>query len=110
MMAHDEVLEQRIQAVLGDRPNLEAKRMFGGVGFMLQGNMACGVHDDYLIVRVGPDRYEEALKAPHVRVFDMTGRPIRGWVAVSAEGAESDNELSAWVQKGIDFALTLPPK
>jgi len=109
-MAHDEVLEQRIEALLGDRPNLEAKRMFGGVGFMLLGNMACGVHDDYLIVRVGPDRYEEALAEPHARVFDMTGRPMKGWVTVSVKGVESDQELSTWVQKGVDFALTLPSK
>jgi len=109
-MAHDEVLELRIQAVLGDRPNLEAKRMFGGVGFMLQGNMACAVYDGYLIVRVGPDRYQEALDEPHAREFDMTGRPRRGWVTVATEGVETEQELCAWVQKGVDFALTLPPK
>jgi hypothetical protein len=109
-VAHDEALEQRIGEALAEQPGLVAKRMFGGVGFMLQGNMACGVHKEMLIVRVGPERYEAALGRPHTRVFDMTGRPMRGWVMVEPDGVGSDAELTAWVQQGVEFALSLPPK
>ena len=109
-MAHDEILEQRVRSLLSDRSDLQIKRMFGGVGFMLQGNMACGVHSDYLIVRVGPERYEEALALPQTRVFDLSGRPMTGWITVAAKHLNSDEDLSAWLQQGVDFALTLPPK
>ncbi len=84
--------------------------MCGGVGYMLRGNMSVGVHKDELIVRVGPARYEEALGRPHARPFDMTGRPMKGWVWVGQEGFEDDADLEAWVQRGVDFALSLPPK
>ena len=84
--------------------------MFGGVGFIVKGNMACGVHKDALIVRVGPERYEEALARPYTRPFDITGRPMKGWVMVEWEGYKSDEDLQGWVQQGIDFALTLTPK
>ena len=109
-MAYDEGLAQRIGDTLADLPGLVEKKMFGGVGFMVQGNMACGVNGDDLIVRVGPARYEEALGAPHAREFDLTGRPMRGWVAVSPAGTEADRELEGWVQQGVDFARSLPPK
>lgn len=109
-MAYDEGLAQRILDVLGERDGLEPKKMFGGVGYMLRGNMSVGVHKDELIVRVGPARYEEALGRPHARPFDMTGRPMKGWVWVGQEGFEDDADLEAWVQRGVDFALSLPPK
>jgi hypothetical protein len=109
-MAHDEGLAQRIREILGDLPGLVEKAMFGGVGFMLQGNMACGVHKDKLVVRVGPARDAEAMGRSHARRFDITGRPMKGWVMVAAEGYEPDAELQEWVQLGVDFARTLPPK
>jgi TfoX/Sxy family transcriptional regulator of competence genes len=109
-MAYDEGLTQRIEDVLGDRPDLVAKKMFGGVGFMLRGNMACGVNKDNLIVRVGPERYEQALSQPHVKEFDITGRPMKGWISVEPAGYEADDDLNRWLQQGIDFALSLPPK
>jgi hypothetical protein len=109
-MAYDEGLAQRIRELLGERPGLVEKRMFGGIGFILHGNMACGAHKDALIVRVGPQRYEEALGRPHTRQFDITGRPMKGWVMVGPDGTESDQDLQEWVQRGIDFAGTLPPK
>ena len=84
--------------------------MFGGVGFMVQGNMACGVHGDGLIVRVGPEEYQRAVMEPHTRPFDLTGRPMKGWVVVVPEGYASDDDLRTWVQDGVDFALTLPAK
>jgi TfoX/Sxy family transcriptional regulator of competence genes len=109
-MAYDEGLAQRIQDSLQETPGLVEKKMFGGIGYMLHGNMACGVNQDTLIVRVGPDRYEEALSRPHTKVFDMTGRPMRGWIVVTPEGIEEDDKLEQWIQQGVDFALSLPPK
>ncbi|MGD9049397.1 MAG: TfoX/Sxy family protein [Anaerolineae bacterium] len=109
-MAYDEGLAQRIRDSLQEAPGLVEKKMFGGIGYMLQGNMACGVNQDTLIVRVGPDRYEEALSRPHTRVFDMTGRPMKGWVVVAPEGIEEDDDLDQWIQQGVDFALSLPAK
>lgn len=109
-MAYDEGLAQRIREVLGELPGLVEKKMFGGVGFMVGGNLACGVNKNDLIVRIGSERYEEALTQPHARVFDLTGRPMTGWVTIAPEGYESDDALKGWVQQGIDFALSLPAK
>ena len=109
-MAYDEGLAQRVRDLLEGHPGYVEKKMFGGVGYMLRGNMACGVNKDDLIVRVGLDRYEEALTQPVARVFDMTGRPMKGWVVVEPQGVEEDEDLEGWVQQGVDFALTLPPK
>ena len=109
-MAYDEVVARRVRAVLGSEPDLVEKKMFGGVGFLLRGNMACGVNKQDLIVRVGPDRYEEALAGPNTRPFDMTGRPMRGWIVVTSEGYDSQDDLARWVKEGADFALALPPK
>jgi TfoX/Sxy family transcriptional regulator of competence genes len=77
-MAYDELLAVRMRAALGPLPNLVEKKMFGGVGFLINGNMACGVHKNNMIVRVGPAKYKEALARPHTRPFDMTGRPMSG--------------------------------
>lgn len=109
-MAYDEGLARRVRVLLEGHPAFTEKKMFGGTGFMLQGNMACGVNKDDLIVRVGPDRYEAALAAPHTRVFDMTGRPMTGWVVVAPAGCASDAGLEDWVRQGADFALSLPAK
>jgi TfoX/Sxy family transcriptional regulator of competence genes len=109
-MAYDEVLAQRIQQILIDQPALVSKKMFGGVGYILHGNMACGVHKESLIIRVGPDNNDQALSQPHTRPFDITGRPMTGWVMVAPEGCKSDEALEAWVRLGVDFALTLPGK
>jgi TfoX/Sxy family transcriptional regulator of competence genes len=109
-MAYDEGLAQRVRDVLGERPGLLERKMFGGIAFMIRGNMACGVREDRLIVRVGPVDYERAVMEPHTRPFDLTGRPMTGWVVVVPEGYESDDDLRAWVEQGLDFALTLPPK
>ena len=109
-MAYDEGLAQRIEDALADQTSLVAKKMFGGVGYMIQGNMACGVHGDSLIVRVGPAAYEEALGQPRARPFDMTGRPMKGWVYVDQQAISSEGDLKAWIERGVAFALTLPPK
>ena len=109
-MAYDEVLAGRIRSVLDQQPGLVEKKMFGGVAFLVQGNMACGVHKDMLIVRVGPDAYDETMKYPHTRPFDMTGKAMKGWVMVEPGGFTSQADLQEWVAAGLDFALTLPPK
>jgi hypothetical protein len=93
-----------------DIGGLEEKRMFGGVGFLLAGNMACGVNRRDLIVRVGPEGYERALAERDTKEFDMTGRPMKGWIVVQAGGYESDEHLRAWIQRGVEFTGSLPPK
>lgn len=109
-MAYDEGLAQRIREILEEKPGYDEKKMFGGVCFLLHGNMACGIMDYDIIVRVGPENYEKSLNLPHARKFDITGRPMKGWVMVSHKGHESDKDLDNWVHRGIDFALSLPPK
>jgi len=109
-MAYDEILASRVNAILAGRSGLLEKRMFGGIGYLLNGNMACGVHKKCLIVRVGPDRYPAALKQDHTKVFNITGRPMTGWVMVSPEGIADEQNLKQWVQQGVEFASTLPPK
>lgn len=109
-MAYDEKLSLRIRVLLANVSGLEEKKMFGGVGFLVNGNMACGVHKNSLIVRVGPEKYMAALSNEHAGVFDMTGRPMTGWVMVSNPGFEKDNELFDWVQQGLEFARSLPPR
>ena len=109
-MAYDEGLAARMRIVLETEHGLEEKHMFGGIGFLLNGNMACGVHKDWLIVRVGPERYAELIGTKNVRDFDMTGRPMKGWIVVEQEGYAEDSDLSDWIRLGIDFAATLPPK
>jgi TfoX/Sxy family transcriptional regulator of competence genes len=109
-MPYNEPLAQRMRILLAGQPGLTEKKMFGGVGFMLNGNLACGVHAQDLIVRVGPERYTPTLARPHTHPFDMTGRPMTGWVTVESSGYESDAALQDWVRQGIDFARTLPAK
>ena len=109
-MAYNKDLAQKIRDVLGEVPVLTEKQMIGGIGFMIQGNMACGVNKDDLIIRVGPDQYDYALTEDHTRVFDMTGRPMRGWIVVTSKGYEAMSELKDWVERGIIFAKSLPPK
>jgi len=109
-MAYDEGLAQRVRELLEEEPGFDEKRMFGGIGFLIYGNMACGIIGDDLIVRVGKENYEDLLQLPHLRKFDLTGRPMRGWVMVSPEGCESDEDLSEWIERGVDLVLSLPPK
>jgi len=109
-MPYDELLAARMRTAIGPLPNLEEKKMFGGVGFILNGNMACGVHKNDMIVRVGPEKYEEALSRPHTRVFDMTGRPMAGWVVIEPAGCASESDLKGWVEQGLAFARSLPGK
>ena len=109
-MAFDEGLAQRLREQLVDDPRVAEKRMFGGLSFMLNGDMAVGVLDDHLIVRIDKDEHDDALAEPNVREFDLTGRPSRGWIVVQAEGLEADDELTRWVECGKTYAGSLPPK
>jgi TfoX/Sxy family transcriptional regulator of competence genes len=109
-VAYDEALAARVRSILTGRKGLAEKRMFGGLAFLVNGNMCCGVHGDELILRLAPEQAEEALREPHVRVFDMTGRPMKGWVLVSPGAVETESALSSWVGRGAEFAASLPPK
>ena len=109
-MAFNEALAQRMRKALARRKNIQEKKMFGGIGFLLNGNMLVGAWKDSLIVRLGPENGEEALQEPHVREFDITGRAMKGWVLVDLEGIEGDDELSTWIQRAIKFVEKLPEK
>ena len=109
-MAFSEALADRIRQRLARRKGVEEKKMFGGVGFLLHGNMLVGVWKDSLIVRLGPEEGEEALKEPHVSEFNITGRAMKGWVLVGPEGVEDDEQLTAWIERAMRFAGTLPAK
>jgi hypothetical protein len=84
--------------------------MFGGIGFLLDGNMLVGIWKESLIVRLDPAEYEEALEEPHVKEFDITGRPMKGWVLVAPEGLEEEEPLRGWIQRAKVFVSTLPAK
>ena len=109
-MAYDEGLAERVRERLAGEAGLQEKAMFGGIAFMLDGNMSVGVSREDLMVRVGPDGTDDALAQPHARLFDMTGRPMRGWILVAPEGVEDDEDLAAWVARGVAYARSLPPK
>ena len=109
-MAFDEALAARIRDALGRKRGVEEKTMFGGVGFRLHGNMLVGVWKDSLIVRLGPDEGDEALKEPNVKEFDITGRPMRNWVLVGPEGVQNDEQLAGWIQRAVKFVGALPAK
>jgi TfoX/Sxy family transcriptional regulator of competence genes len=109
-MPYDELLAIRMRAALGPQAGLVEKKMFGGIGFLVNGNMACGVHKDDLIVRVGSQNYAAALARPHTHPFDMTGHPMAGWIMVGPEGCENESALKTWLEQGMAFARSLPPK
>ncbi|MFN8526824.1 MAG: TfoX/Sxy family protein [Chloroflexota bacterium] len=109
-MAFDEHLAGRIRAHLSSRSDVVEKKMFGGICFMVSGNMACGVHKDSLIVRMGPDQAAARLERPGARVFDLTGRAMKGWLTVEPAGLTSDATLHEWLELGTAHAASLPPK
>ncbi len=109
-MAYSEALADDIRARLSDRPGVSEREMFGGIAFMIDGNMAVGVSGDELMVRVGKDAHEEAVSRPGARTFDMGARPMKGWINVSAEGFATDEDFAAWIDQGVSFAADLPPK
>ena len=108
-MAYDADLANRIRELIGAEPDLTEKKMFGGLAFLTDGNMTMGVHGDDLIVRIAPDDTPTALAEPGVRPFDITGRPMRGWILVAGETLD-DDVLDGWIQRARTFVATLPPK
>lgn len=109
-MAYQEDLAARIRRRLGIRADLTEKKMFGGLCFMIGGNMCCGVTRDDLMLRVGPDREAAALALPDARPCDFTGRPMKGMVLVAPPGTEGDAELDRGIDLALAFASSLPPK
>ncbi len=109
-MAFDESLAERIRKTLAHRKGIEEKKMFGGLGFLLNGNMLVGVWKQSLIVRLKPEETEDALKQPHVREFDIAGRAMKGWVLVEPEGIEDDDHLKGWIQRAVKFVGKLSAK
>ena len=110
-MAFDEVLAERVRRRLARRLNVEEKRMFGGTGFLLNGNLLVAVRKDSLLVRLGPEQGEEALSEPHVSEFKITGRgKMTGWVVVGMNGVDADDQLKGWIQRSVRFVGTLPAK
>lgn len=109
-MAYSTQLAGRVRdAVAGsDRPT--ERKMFGGVVFLLNGNMCCGVLGEDLMLRLGAAGVVQALEAPHTRVMDFTGKPLKTMVYVSAEGVASDQDLKRWLNQAIAFTKKLPPK
>jgi len=107
----DEKLAARIRTQLGKKKGLVEKRMFGGVAFILNGNMCVGIHKDELIVRLAPEDTEQALTQKHTRIFDLSGgRTMKGWILVQPKGIATDAALGKWVTVGVKFAASLPTK
>jgi hypothetical protein len=110
-MALDEKLNQRIRDIVSERKGVTETKMFGGLCFMHNGNMMCGGDLKYgFSVRVGPEAYEEALKLNHAREMDLTGVPLKGLVFVASEGIRTKTMLTKWIDRGMAFTETLPPK
>jgi hypothetical protein len=109
-MAFSASLAARVRQSLGHDRAIEEKRMFGGLGFLLRGNLLVAVWGTGLIARVGVEPAAEYLRQQFVRPFDVTGKPMKGWIVVDAEGLDTDAELAAWLERARDFVETLPPK
>ncbi len=109
-MPFDKTLADRVRRRLSGRSGLAEKKMFGCIGFLVHGNVCVAVWRDSLVVRVGPDAYPQALREPFVREFDITGRPMTGWVRIAADGVADDDQLDEWIEKASRFVDTLPRK
>jgi TfoX/Sxy family transcriptional regulator of competence genes len=109
-MAFDEAVAGRVREALAGSPDVVEKKMFGGIAFMVRGNMCCGVIGDRLMLRVGPKGDETALSRPHAKAMDFTGRPMKGMVYVEPEGFASARDLRMWIGRAMEFTLSLPAK
>ena len=109
-MAYNEEIESRIKKIVSRWQNTDAKKMFGGVGYLLNGNMCFGIHKESLILRTTKERAEELIKNEYISIFDITGRPMKGWVMISPDILETENQLRNMLEIGKDFAATLPKK
>ena len=109
-MAYNEELDRRIKKIVSRWKGTNDKKMFGGVCHLINGNMFCGVHKDYLILRLGENQSSDALKQPYARQFDITGKPMKGWVMIATDGYKSDAGLKTWLDQAKAFAKSLPAK
>ena len=109
-MAYDEKLADKVRKAFSGIMSVTERKMFGGIAFMVRGNMCCGVIDDRLMVRVGPDAYDKATKLAHAGPMDFTGKAMRGFVYVTAKGVRTAGQLRAWVKRGLAFVDGLPAK
>ena len=109
-MANDQALSERIRPILSMRTGISERKMFGGVCFMINGNMCVGTWKGSLIVRLDKNKHDEVLTEPHTKPADMNGRVMKGWALVEPAGIESENDLRAWVDRAAKFAESLPPK
>ena len=109
-MAFDESLAGRIRGFFARRKGVQEKRMFGGVGFLLNGHVCVGVWKDSLVARLGPEQGEEAMREPHVKAFDITGKAMTGWVLVGPQGVAGDDQLRDWVRLSVEFVGELAAK
>ena len=109
-MAFNEQLAREVRKQLGRQAGLAEKKMFGGLAFLINGNMSVGVHGDELIVRIDPATTDAALKEPGARLFDITGRPMKGWLLVGGSGIKGAQSLAQWVRRGAQYASSLPKK
>jgi TfoX/Sxy family transcriptional regulator of competence genes len=110
VMPYSKDLETRIQKIVSSWKSNDSKKMFGGICHLLNGNMFCGVYKDFLILRLGEEKAGEALRLPFVKPFDITGRPMKGWVMVEERGFAGDEELKEWLEKAKAFVKTLGSK
>lgn len=109
-MPYDEEIEGRIKKAISKWKKTESKKMFGGICHLLGGNMFCGVYKNFLILRLGERESQAALSLPFVRPFDITGKPMKGWVMVQKEGFKTEDNLKAWLAKAKEFVHSLPSK
>ena len=109
-MAYDEGLAERIRGILEELGRVSERRMFGGLAFLMRGHMTVGIVKDELMVRVGPETHDQAVREPYARAMDFTGRPMKGFVFVSSPGLESDTDLQRWVERSVSYTASLPAK
>jgi TfoX/Sxy family transcriptional regulator of competence genes len=110
-VAFDEDLANRVRELIGGQPDLTEQRMFGGLAFLVAGNMSVAASGQGgLMVRVEPEETEDLVAKPHARPMEMRGREMKGWVRVNAEGVRTKRQLEPWVKRGVAFARSLPPK
>jgi len=109
-MPYDETLAARVRKLLGRRKNLAEKKMFGGLGFLLDGSICCGVWKEFLILRLGDDAARQVLGEAHARPFDITGRAMRGWAMIEPAGWQHDAALRRWIAWAVEFTASLPAK
>ena len=109
-MAYDEKLAERLGNLVKNRKGFSQKKMFGGIAFMLNGNMCFGIHNDSLVIRTDEESAKGSLKRKYVKPFDIIGRHMKGWIMVSKEGIKTKNSLDKWTSLAAEFVKTLPKK